>query len=166
MHFFFNVSYVSKKEEILQAELHLFKLRPRPQGTLDPFMRHHGHLVEVISFPSYSGLSQGRVGGAVSLVVEPCPVKVWANAMLTVGSPECLTVRLTVRSQWAHCYHCMVSESVDLTIGYSKLTVSDINSLSTHSKVTVWDHLVSALWGRWVASKWACCEFSCELAVC
>ena len=45
----------------------------------------------------------------------PIPGKVWANTILTLGSPECLTVRLTVRSQWAHCYHCMVSSSVDLT---------------------------------------------------
>ena len=43
------------------------------------------------------------------------PVKVWANAILTVDSPECLAVRLTVRSQWSHCYHCMLSSSVDLT---------------------------------------------------
>ena len=34
-----------------------------------------------------------------------CPVKVWGNATLKVGSSECLTVMLTVRSQWAHCYH-------------------------------------------------------------
>ena len=36
------------------------------------------------------------------------PVKVWDNAILTVDSPECLTVRLTVRSQckivpWVSC---------------------------------------------------------------
>ena len=43
------------------------------------------------------------------------PAKMWANTILTVDSPECLTVSLTVRSQWAHCYHCMVSSSVDLT---------------------------------------------------
>ena len=42
------------------------------------------------------------------------PVKAWANAVLTMGSPECLAVRLTVRSQWAHWYHYMVSSSVDL----------------------------------------------------
>ena len=35
--------------------------------------------------------------------------------LLTVVSPGCLTVRLTVRSQWTHCYHCMLSSSVDLT---------------------------------------------------
>ena len=33
---------------------------------------------------------------------EVIPVRVWANAILTVGSPECLTVRLTVRSQCDH----------------------------------------------------------------
>ena len=51
-------------------------------------------------------------------------------------------------------------------IAHSKLTVWDVNSWSTHSKVTVWAHLGSLLWGRWVASKWACREFSCEIAVC
>ena len=53
--------------------------------------------------------------GLHELIIYVSPVKVWANAILTLGSPEGLTVTLTARSQWAHCYHCMVSSSVDLT---------------------------------------------------
>ena len=57
----------------------------------------------------------------------------------------------------------------------SEITVSSLlplhgeliaNSRRANSKVTVWDHLVSLLWGRWVASKWACHELSCEPTVC
>ena len=55
--------------------------------------------------------------------VCPCVLLTWSLKVskcelmpyLTVGSPECLTVRLRVRSQWAHCYHCMARSSVDPT---------------------------------------------------
>ena len=89
------------------------------------------------------------------------PVKVWTNAILPVGAHECLTVRLTVRSQWDH------SELTATTAWWAHRLISQIG----HSKLMVWrsqlwDHLMSALWGRWVASKWACHEVSCELAAC
>ena len=45
MHFFFNVSYVGQFEKILQAEFHLFKLKPRiPPGMTLP---RNVHLIEV-----------------------------------------------------------------------------------------------------------------------
>ena len=58
-----------------------------------------------------SQILKGRDHLQVSLKLkfEIYPVKMWANAILTVDSPECLTVRLTVKSLWALCYHCMVS---------------------------------------------------------
>ena len=63
------------------------------------------------------------------------PVKVWANAILLVDSPECLAVRLTDHSKhtattawWAHW---LISQ-----IGHYKLMVWDANSWRTHKKVT------------------------------
>ena len=92
--------------------------------------------------------------------IQLLTVKVWADAILTVGSPECLTVRLTVRSQWAHCYHCMVGSSVDLMnssqqahgVSY-KLTESSQQAHGVTCKLTESSqqahsasHLVSSLW--------------------
>ena len=89
-------------------------------------------------------------------------VKVWANAILTVGSPECLTVRLTVRSQWADCYRCTVSS----WMAHSKLTVWAASSqceLQAHGvscKLTVWvansrrAHSKLILWFRCEVDEW------------
>ena len=68
------------------------------------------------------------------------PVQVWANTILIESSPEYISPwGITVRSQWAHCYHCMMSSSGDLTyIAPSNLTAPVANSQKTHSKLTVW----------------------------
>ena len=82
-------------------------------------------------------------------------------------------------TQWAHCYHCMVSSSGDLTNSSQqahhvscKLMESSQQAHSVSYKLTERSlqahsvsHLVSSLWGNWVSSKWAFGEFQCELPV-
>ena len=46
MHFYFNVSYISRYEKILEAEFHIFKLRPQPPGGGSAIPRGV-HLIEV-----------------------------------------------------------------------------------------------------------------------
>ena len=58
---------------------------------------------------------------------------------------------------WAH--------QLTSQIAQCKLIVWVATSQRAHSKLTVWAHLVSSLWGRWVASKWAYHELSCELSL-
>ena len=73
----------------------------------------------------------------------------------------CEFATLTVSSQLL--YHCMVSSSGDLTNNSQQAHGMSCNSRRAHSKLTVWAHLVSWPWGRWVTSKWTCCELPCEL---
>uniref|UniRef100_A0A8C5LPK5 TGF-beta family profile domain-containing protein n=1 Tax=Leptobrachium leishanense TaxID=445787 RepID=A0A8C5LPK5_9ANUR len=61
MHFLFNLSTVSKSEKVLTAELHLFKLKPRP-SEIAYFKRHHFCQINVylVLDKQKMHLSQGR----------------------------------------------------------------------------------------------------------
>ena len=76
-------------------------------------------LLRLVTDPDFNFLHQVFIEvmlyGCTTFQFFPIPVKVWANTILTIASPVCLTVRLTVRSHWARYYHCMVNSSLDLT---------------------------------------------------
>ena len=133
-----------------------------------------------------------NMGGTCPPVPHPNKAhgKVWANTILTESSSELshsgfIQLAHSVSSQWTHkiSSHCelsgefathtvisllplyMVSSSGDLTNSSQqarrmrcKLTKS---SQHAHSV----SHLVTSLYGNWVSSKWAFCEFQCELKV-
>ena len=67
--------------------------------------------------------------------------------------------------QWAHCYHCMVSSSVDLTNSSRQAQQVSCKLTESSQQAHSVSHPVSALWCNWVSSKWAFHEFQCELPV-
>ena len=63
-----------------------------------------------------------------------------------MGSPECLAVKLTVRPQWAHCYHCMVSSLVDLTNSSQQAQGVSYKLMESSHQAHSMSHLVRSLW--------------------
>ena len=116
-----------------------------------------------------------------SLSIKGVPVKVWANTILMVGSPVSLTVRSTMRSQWAnimstqetnsqwaHCYQCMVSSLSDLTNSSQAAHGVSCKRTEGSQQAPVWAHLVSSLWARRVLNMslpWVSMWPHSELAV-
>ena len=98
----------------------------------------------IILFPCHAKCSVYTLAGVYQMSNDWCyrkkkliyPVKVWANTILMVDSPECLTMRLTVSSQWSHCYTAWRAHRLISQIGHSKLTVWDANSRRIHKKAT------------------------------
>ena len=98
-------------------------------------------------------LSQWRCG-ANAIQWAHLNVSPWGfNSEITVSSLLPLHGELI---GWSHKY-LTASSQCELQIH---------GGLTSHSKITIWAHPGSSLWGRWVASKWACREFSCEHTVC
>ena len=83
---------------------------------------------------------------------------------LTLWACSKLSVSLQF-SQLAHCYHCIVSSLHDITNNSQQACRVSCKFMESLRQVHSVSHLVSLLWGNWVSSKWAYCEFQCEMTV-